>query len=170
MLLSYLLRSGACPASLLLGAMSMDFARLEKIILSVCIEAGYELVEIDIAKSKSGDKLTIYIDNLGKITIDDCVKVNNLIEQKTEIDSFFANEYTLEVSSPGPKRPLKKIEDFYRYKGRKIKIISSSFYEDKKNIFIGEIEDIENNFIKINDSGKLYKIDFSDIEKANLNI
>ena len=89
MLLSYLLRSGACPASLLLGAMFMDFARLEKIILSVCIEAGYELVEIDIAKSKSGDKLTIYIDNLGKITIDDCVKVNNLIEQKTEIDNFF---------------------------------------------------------------------------------
>ena len=88
----------------------MDFARLEEIILSVCIEAGYELVEIDIAKSKSGDKLTIYIDNLGKITIDDCVKVNNLIEQKTEIDSFFANEYTLEVSSPGPKRPLKKID------------------------------------------------------------
>ena len=148
----------------------MDLQMLEKIISSVCISAGYELVEIDIARSKSGDKLTVYIDNLGKITIDDCVKVNNLIEQKTEIDSFFSNNYTLEVSSPGPKRPLKKIEDFYRYKGRKIKIVSSSFYENKKNIFVGEIEDIENNFIKINDSGKLYEINFSDIEKANLNI
>ena len=148
----------------------MDFQKLEKIISSVCISAGYELVEIDIARSKSGDKLIVYIDNLGKITIDDCVKVNNLIEQKTEIDNFFSNNYTLEVSSPGPKRPLKKIEDFYRYKGRKIKIVSSSFYENKKNIFIGEIEDIENNFIKINDSGKLYEINFSDIEKANLNI
>ena len=148
----------------------MDFLKLEKIISSVCISAGYELVEIDIARSKSGDKLIVYIDNLGKITIDDCVKVNNLIEQKTEIDNFFSNNYTLEVSSPGPKRPLKKIEDFYRYKGRKIKIISSSFYENKKNIFVGEIEDIENNFIKINDSGKLYEINFSDIEKANLNI
>ena len=148
----------------------MDFLKLEKIISSVCISAGYELVEIDIARSKSGDKLTVYIDNLGKITIDDCVKVNNLIEQKTEIDSFFSNNYTLEISSPGPKRPLKKIEDFYRYKGRKIKIVSSSFYENKKNIFVGEIEDIENNFIKINDSGKLYEINFSDIEKANLNI
>ena len=148
----------------------MDFQKLEKIISSVCISAGYELVEIDIARSKSGDKLTVYIDNLGKITIDDCVKVNNLIEQKTEIDNFFSNNYTLEVSSPGPKRPLKKIEDFYRYKGRKIKIVSSSFYENKKNIFVGEIEDIENNFIKINDSGKLYEINFSDIEKANLNI
>ena len=148
----------------------MDFQKLEKIISSVCISAGYELVEIDIARSKSGDKLIVYIDNLGKITIDDCVKVNNLIEQKTEIDSFFSNNYTLEVSSPGPKRPLKKIEDFYRYKGRKIKIVSSSFYENKKNIFVGEIEDIENNFIKINDSGKLYEINFSDIEKANLNI
>ena len=148
----------------------MDFQELEKIISSVCISAGYELVEIDIARSKSGDKLIVYIDNLGKITIDDCVKVNNLIEQKTEIDNFFSNNYTLEVSSPGPKRPLKKIEDFYRYKGRKIKIISSSFYENKKNIFVGEIEDIENNFIKINDSGKLYEINFSDIEKANLNI
>ena len=120
----------------------MDFQKLEKIISSVCISAGYELVEIDIARSKSGDKLIVYIDNLGKITIDDCVKVNNLIEQKTEIDNFFSNNYILEVSSPGPKRPLKKIEDFYRYKGRKIKIISSSFYENKKNIFIGEIEDI----------------------------
>ena len=148
----------------------MDFQKLEKIVSSVCISAGYELVEIDIAQSKSGDKLTVYIDNLGKITIDDCVKVNNLIEQKTEIDNFFSNNYTLEVSSPGPKRPLKKIEDFYRYKGRKIKIVSSSFYENKKNIFVGEIEDIENNFIKINDSGKLYEINFSDIEKANLNI
>ena len=148
----------------------MDLQMLEKIISSVCISAGYELVEIDIARSKSGDKLTVYIDNLGKITIDDCVKVNNLIEQKTEIDSFFSNNYTLEISSPGPKRPLKKIEDFYRYKGRKIKIVSSSFYENKKNIFVGEIEDIENNFIKINDSGKLYEINFSDIEKANLNI
>ena len=148
----------------------MDLQMLEKIISSVCISAGYELVEIDIARSKSGDKLTVYIDNLGKITIDDCVKVNNLIEQKTEIDSFFSNNYTLEVSSPGPKRPLKKIEDFYRYKGRKIKIVSSSFYENKKNIFVGEIEDIEKNFIKINDSGKLYEINFSDIEKANLNI
>ena len=148
----------------------MDFQKLEKIISSVCISAGYELVEIDIAGSKSGDILIVYIDNLGKITIDDCVKVNNLIEQKTEIDSFFSNNYTLEVSSPGPKRPLKKIEDFYRYKGRKIKIVSSSFYENKKNIFVGEIEDIENNFIKINDSGKLYEINFSDIEKANLNI
>ena len=59
---------------------------------------------------------------------------------------------------------------FIGTKEEKIKIISSSFYEDKKNVFIGEIEDIENNFIKINDSGKLYKIDFSDIEKANLNI
>ena len=148
----------------------MDFQKLEKIISSVCISAGYELVEIDIAGSKSGDILTVYIDNLGKITIDDCVKVNNLIEQKTEIDSFFSNNYTLEISSPGPKRPLKKIEDFYRYKGRKIKIVSSSFYENKKNIFVGEIEDIENNFIKINDSGKLYEINFSDIEKENLNI
>ena len=148
----------------------MDFRKLEEIISSICISAGYELVEIDIARSKNGDKLTIYIDNLGKITIEDCVKVNNLIEEKTEIDSFFSNNYNLEVSSPGPKRPLKKIEDFYRYKGRKIKIISSSFYENKKNIFVGEIEDIENNCIKINDSGKLYEINFSDIEKANLNI
>ena len=39
----------------------MDFQKLEKIISSVCISAGYELVEIDIARSKSGDKLIVYI-------------------------------------------------------------------------------------------------------------
>jgi len=65
---------------------------------------------------------------------------------------------------------LKKLDDFQRYIGRKVKIKSISILDDGKNVFTGSIEKISDNDIEINDSGKLYKINLKDIEKANLNI
>ena len=113
--------------------------------------------------------MIIYIDNCGNVTIDDCINVNNLVNQFPEVDNFFENEYTLEVSSPGPKRPLKTQNDFERYKGKKVKIVSLTS-EDGKSVFSGMLEDINNKSLMVNDSGKLYEISLSDIKKANLNM
>ena len=147
----------------------MDRIKLEEIISSICINAGYELVELEIVQSKKVDKMIIYIDNCGNVTIDDCINVNNLVNQFPEVDNFFENEYTLEVSSPGPKRPLKTQNDFERYKGKKVKIVSLTL-EDGKSVFSGMLEDINNKSVMVNDSGKLYEISLSDIKKANLNM
>ena len=147
----------------------MDRIKLEEIISSICINAGYELVELEIVQSKKADKMIIYIDNCGNVTIDDCINVNNLVNQFPEVDNFFENEYTLEVSSPGPKRPLKTQNDFERYKGKKVKIVSLTS-EDGKSVFSGMLEDINNKSVMVNDSGKLYEISLSDIKKANLNM
>ena len=147
----------------------MDRIKLEEIISSICINAGYELVELEIVQSKKVNKMIIYIDNCGKVTIDDCINVNNLVNQFPEVDNFFENEYTLEVSSPGPKRPLKTQNDFERYKGKKVKIVSLTS-EDGKSVFSGMLEDINNKSVMVNDSGKLYEISLSDIQKANLNM
>ena len=57
-----------------------------------------------------------------------------------------------------------------RYKGKKVKIELSEPYEGKKNIFIGHVESVRKRYIEINDSGKLYAIEYKNIEKANLNL
>ena len=148
----------------------MNLKKLEDLLLDLSKDGNYELVDFQVISNTKEVKLIVFIDNGGNITIEDCVKMNNLIDESKDIDNFFENSYILEVSSPGPNRPLKKLDDFQRYIGRKVKIKSISILDDGKNVFTGSIEKISDNDIEINDSGKLYKINLKDIEKANLNI
>jgi ribosome maturation factor RimP len=76
----------------------------------------------------------------------------------------------LEVSSPGPQRPLRSISDFVQHKGKKVKIKLSVPYEGKRDVFVGQVESVKEDCINISDSGELYTIKYANIEKANLNL
>ena len=144
--------------------------RFFEIISPICNAAGYELIDIEIKSNKSDIKLVVFIDCAGGISIDDCVTVNNLLDSVAEIDDLFKDSYTLEVSSPGPNRPLRSINDFLRYEGRNVKLIAKNIIDDGKKIFVGSIVSISDNIISINDSGKVYAISFDEIERANLRL
>ena len=144
--------------------------RFFEIISSICNDAGYELIDIEIKSNKSNIKLVVFIDCAGGISIDDCVTVNNLLDSVSEIDGLFQEPYTLEVSSPGPNRPLRSVKDFERYEGRNVKLIAKNNVDDGKKVFVGSIVSISDNIISINDSGKVYAINFDEIEKANLRL
>ena len=144
--------------------------RFFEIIRPICNGAGYDLVDIEIKSNRGDLKLVVFIDCVGGISIDDCVIVNNLLDSLDEIDALFEESYTLEVSSPGPNRPLRSINDFVRYEGRNVKIIAKNIIDDGKKVFVGSIVSISETIISINDSGKVYAINFDEIEKANLRL
>ena len=144
--------------------------RFFQIISPICNDAGYDLIDIEIKLNKSNIKLVVFIDCAGGISINDCVTVNNLLDSVPEIDGLFQESYTLEVSSPGPNRPLRSIKDFVRYEGRNVKLIAKNIVDDGKKVFVGSIVSISDNIININDSGKVYAINFDEIEKANLRL
>ena len=144
--------------------------RFFEIITPICNDAGYDLIDIEIKSNKSNIKLVVFIDCAGGISINDCVTVNNLLDSVPEIDGLFQESYTLEVSSPGPNRPLRSIKDFVRYEGRNVKLIVKNIVDDGKKVFVGSIVSISDNIININDSGKVYAINFDEIEKANLRL
>lgn len=85
----------------------------------------------------------------------------------------FNGPYTLEVSSPGPDRPLRKIEHFKKAIDRKAKIKTSEKVENRK-AFTGTIISAGDNDIEILlDEGKKGEepriiIPFSKIISANL--
>lgn len=144
--------------------------RFFEIISPICKGAGYDLVDIEIKSNRGDLKLVVFIDCAGGISIDDCVIVNNLLDSLDEIDALFEESYTLEVSSPGPNRPLRSINDFVRYEGRNVKIIAKNIIDDGKKVFVGSIVSISETIISINDSGKVYAINFDEIVKANLRL
>ena len=94
-----------------------------------------------------------------------------MINDSGELDNLINSSYTLEVSSPGPKRPLKILSDYVRFKGKKAKIkLISLDKESSKKVFVGIIEDVIESKIIINDSGKMFHINFDNILKANLSL
>ena len=96
---------------------------------------------------------------------------NQLINESGGLDDYIDSSYTLEVSSPGPKRPLKNLSDYIRFEGKKARIKLSTPYEDSsKKVFVGVIEGVIGSKISINDSGKIFDICFDDILKANLDL
>src|SRR5579872_2158079 len=88
-------------------------------LLEPAIEAlGYELVELEFPPHL----LRIYIDREGGVTVDDCEKVSRQVSAVLDVEDPIAGAYTLEVSSQGLDRPLRKEADYTRFAGGRVKL------------------------------------------------
>jgi ribosome maturation factor RimP len=92
----------------------------QEIALPIVEELDYELVDLEYKKEGPHWCLKLYIDKPGGITLDDCQEVSQRVGDMLDIKDPIPHNYFLEVSSVGLDRPLKKEEDFVRFKGRKV--------------------------------------------------
>ena len=137
---------------------------LEALIEKNVSKLGYELVDFEIINR--GELLRIFIDKPSSITIEDCVSVTNQLKHilTVEEDIIFDR---LEVSSPGINRVIKKLQDFEKFKGERIKIKTRSPIEERKN-FAGVLQGVKKDLILIEFNSTLVEISLDNIEKARL--
>ena len=147
---------------------------LEKVVrlaAPVVEGAGLELVDVTYAEGHGRAVLRVFIDKPGGVTgvtIDDCAKVSRELGAVLDVDDTLSTRYSLEVSSPGLDRVLKKEKDFLRFSGREVKIRTREPRDDRRN-FKGLIQGVENGGVVIVDSaGRRVAIPLEDIERANL--
>lgn len=132
-------------------------------------EEGLELVDIEYRREGRGKVLRIYIDKEGGVTIGDCTKISRELGVLLDIHDVVPGPYTLEVSSPGLNRALKKPRDFERFKGRKVRIKTRSSIEGRV-FFIGRLLDFTDNMASVDVDGRTYLIPYEEIERANLEL
>ena len=137
---------------------------LEALIEKNVSKMGYELVDFEIINK--GELLRIFIDKPGSITIDDCVAVTNQLKHILTVEEEIIFD-RLEVSSPGINRAVKKLQDFERFKGEKIKIKTRSPIEERKN-FTGTLKGTKKDLVLIEFNNVLVEISLDNIEKARL--
>ncbi|HHU85684.1 MAG: ribosome maturation factor RimP [Pelotomaculaceae bacterium] len=143
---------------------------VEEIALPVVQEAGLELVDVDYVKEGGHWYLRIFIDKPGGVGIEDCrfisLKIDKLLDEKDPIPQA----YSLEVSSPGIDRPLKKPADFNRYKGRKAIIKTYQPINGKKE-FSGRLEGVQADSVVLDtdESGQLL-IPMAQVALAQLDV
>jgi ribosome maturation factor RimP len=104
---------------------AMKEAYEEKIraLIEPAIEAeGMELILSECLMMKGRWIVRLYVDKPGKVTIDDCSVVSQLVGDILDVHDVPPAAYTLEVSSPGLNRPLARDKDFVKYCGQRVSI------------------------------------------------
>ena len=82
--------------------------RIQEKIEPIIVNLGYELYDVEYTKDGKDYFLRVYIDNDKGISLEDCEKVSNAINDIIDTEDFIKEQYFLEVSSPGVERVLKK--------------------------------------------------------------
>ena len=142
-------------------------------LLEPPIEAlGYELVDIEFAREWRGGVLRIFIDRRaderqGNITVDDCARVSHAVSQVLEIEDPIKGHYTLEVSSPGFDRILRKREHFERFIGARI-FAELKLPMNGRRRFVGVLRSITDDSIVVNVDGQAHSLPLERIQKARL--
>jgi len=126
-----------------------------------------ELVDVEYRRGSSGWVLRVYIDKEGGVLLDDCSMTSNQLGDIIEVKDIISGAYSLEVTSPGLSRPLKKEEDFIRAIGETIKLKTRTLINKRKN-FKGVLNELKDGMLEIDSDGKEFNIPFKDVKKANL--
>ena len=128
---------------------------------------GLELVDVEFKKEGKNWILRIYIDREGGVTLSDCQKVSRLAGDLIEVEEVIEPVYTLEVSSPGLNRVLKKEKDFLKYSGKKIYVQCHAPMDGRKK-FTGILTGFIDQSIHLEVDGQHYTIPLNLVAKANL--
>lgn len=146
---------------------------VERLLQPILDAMGLELVDLEFRKVGRSYLLRIFIDKPDGVNLDDCAEVSRELSVQLDVEDCISDRYTLEVSSPGLDRPLKKEQDFVRYKGRLAVIKTTELLRDEKGsprkTFLGTIEGVEEGRVVIRmKEGPLARIPHDKISKAHL--
>ena len=121
--------------------------KLAAMLEPLVVEAGAELVELQLVQRKSSALLRLLVDKPGGINLDDCAEISRRAAFLLETNDPLEGRYTLEVSSPGLDRPLTTASDFRRKVGEMIRL----FVKDGERTFevTGEIVSAEENKVTL---------------------
>lgn len=128
--------------------MSKLFDVLEPIAGRIAEQQGLELVDIEMVRSGSDRILRVLIDKPGGVGLEDCEKFSEPFSNELDAIDPIKDSYYLEVSSPGPERPLRKDNDFTRFAGSEVEIKLKEAIEGKR-VIKGRLAGLENQDIVI---------------------
>ena len=112
-------------------------------------------VEVLAVELSGPERFTVYVDRDGGVDLALC-------EQVTRVLSDYLRDYGVDVSSPGPERPLRTPEHFERAVGQRVKLKT----EGRK--LRGEVTRAGDTAVTVSADGGEVDIPYGDIVRGNL--
>ncbi|HJM82042.1 MAG TPA: ribosome maturation factor RimP [Nitrospinota bacterium] len=97
-----------------------------RIVAPIVETEGFELVDVELAGSGNVSVLRLFIDKKNGVTVEDCVSISRRVGMVLEVEDIMVGPYTLEVSSPGLTRSLKRPDQWKRAIGKLVLVVLKS--------------------------------------------
>ena len=117
-------------------------------------------VELLAIERSASERLLLVIDRKGGVDIALCERVTSLLRDLLE-------SYSLEVSSPGPERPLTKPEHFRRFLGRRVRVRTREEVAGHKS-FTGRLADADEKRVSVEAAEGAVEIPLAAVRRSNL--
>jgi ribosome maturation factor RimP len=115
------------------------------------VEGSLDGVEVLAVEMHSPGHFTVFVDHPAGVDHALCARVTDMLRD-------YLREYTVDVSSPGIARPLRKPEHFAGAVGRRVKL------RTRQRRLSGELVFANNDHVKVDET----EIPYDDIVRANL--
>ena len=130
-------------------------------------EEGVEIVTVEVAGAKKAPTIRVYIDVEGGVSFDELSAaqawINDLMD---ELDPF-PGAYTLEVSSPGIDRPLRRPCDFARFAGELVEVSTTEPVDGRKS-WTGTVVSSDDEAFVLRSDGQDVRAPFSVLKRAKI--
>jgi ribosome maturation factor RimP len=117
-------------------------------------------VEVLACERVGSDRLRLFIDHPEGVSLELCERVTHHLRE-------LLVDYSLEVSSPGPERPLTKPDHFRRFLGRRARVRLREPRDGHKS-FTGELVGASDDEVTVAAVDGVVSIPYSDINRSNL--
>jgi ribosome maturation factor RimP len=117
-------------------------------------------VEVLAVEQIAAERLRIVIDREGGVDLALCERVTSHLRD-------LLVDYALEVSSPGPERPLTKPDHFRRFIGRRARVRTRAELDGHKS-FTGELVGASDDEVTVAANSGVVSIPYTEINRSNL--
>jgi ribosome maturation factor RimP len=125
------------------------------------VEPSLPGVEVLAVELSGPERFTVFIDHPQGVDHALCERVTNVLRS-------YLDRFTVDVSSPGVERPLRKPAHFRDVLGRRVRVRTETDVDGRKR-FRGEVIAAENASFSLSaDGGKAVAIPYESIVRANL--
>ena len=142
-------------------------SQLTELIAPVVESMGFTFWGLEFMPQGKRSMLRIFIDHADGINVDHCAQVSRQVSAVMDVEDPIAQEYTLEVSSPGMDRPLFTLEQFQQYANHIVELRLRMPFDGRRK-FKGQLIGIEQEDVVLVVDDHEYLLPIELIEKANV--
>lgn len=143
--------------------------RLEATLAPLAEEHGLELVAVEVAGAPRLPVVRVYLDREGGIDIDTVAEANAWVSAALDELGEPAGPFTLEVSSPGIERPLRKPADFRRFLGSRAEAKTTRPIDGRRQ-FTGTISEADDDAFTLDVDGTMFRLEYDNLSRARLRV
>jgi ribosome maturation factor RimP len=159
----------------------IDRGALQRVIEPIATAHGAEVVDLELRPERGGWVLRVYVEKAGAaaqslstrdaaVDLELCANISRDLSPALDVADLIPQAYSLEVSSPGVERPLRREQDFARFTGQKAKLKLREAVGGQRVLVgvLGGTTGDAGGIVRVTDGPRTFEVPLSNVESAHL--